>query len=160
WSVEAAALRDQPLQQRRRRPVVAEPSAVGLHSLEHGRQSDRVGVEHRAATMTWKAEPVTVDDVDVASSNGVAILEHTSAFVGERGHDARDDLVVADGMAREAALRGFLCSNLLDERIRNAGAAARLVAIPSGTGLLAVASHLIQPIGYRRLWTLGAALAD
>ena len=59
-----------------------------------------------------------------------------------------------------AALAGFLRGDRFDERIGNAVAAAGLVLVPAGAGLLPVAAHLEQPIGDRRLRTLRARLAD
>jgi hypothetical protein len=63
-----------------------------------------------------EAEAVAVDDVDVARARGEARLEHARALVGERGRDARQDLVVRRP-PRDAALRARLCRDLLDQRV-------------------------------------------
>src|SRR4030095_11000049 len=95
-----------------------------------GREPDRVGVEHGAAAMTWKAEPVAVDDVDITASNRVALLEHACAFVGKRGRDARDDLVVVFRMTRDATPGSLFCGDVLHEWIGNACTAAGVAPIP------------------------------
>src|SRR4051812_31745100 len=74
--VEAAPFGDQPLEQRRRLPVVAEPRAIFLHAGKDRRQPDRLGVEHRPAAVPREAETVAVDDVDVAGARREAVLEH------------------------------------------------------------------------------------
>ena len=55
----------------------------------------------------------------------------------------------------------LLVGQLLDQRIGvPVAAAGRVVLVPAGAGLLAVASHLEQPIGNRRLRPFRARLAD
>ena len=67
----------------------------------------------------------------------------------------------AIGAARDAALLRFLVGELLDQRIGDPVAAAgRVVLVPAGAGLLAVAPHLEQPIRDRRLRPFRARLAD
>src|SRR5947209_4233324 len=110
--------------------------------------------------MPGKSESVAVDYVDVASAARVAFLEHAGAFVGERGHDPRDDVVARDRRAPDAACRGGLVGELLDERIRNPVPAAALVPVPARARFLTVPSHLVQPIRNLRLRTFCARLAD
>src|SRR6266550_9494314 len=64
FTVELPAFRDEPLEQRRRFPIVTESRAVFLDARQHGVQTDRLGVEHRAAAVPREAEAVHVDDVD------------------------------------------------------------------------------------------------
>src|SRR6267143_4133300 len=159
--VEAAAFGNQFLEERRRLPVIAEPRAVFLYALQHRVEADCVRVEHRAAAMTREAEAVGVDDVDVARARGVPFLEHARAFVGERRRDARDDLLVGDRPPPDAARRRRLIGELFDQRIGGSVAAAgRVVLVPAGAGLLAVAAHLEELIGDVRLRSFRAGLAD
>src|SRR5205823_13036482 len=89
------------------------------------------------------------------------LLEDTRAFVGERGHDAREDLFVGDGLARDAALLRGRLRELIDQRIRRAIAAAgRVVLVPPGAGLLPIAPHFVELIGHFRLRSFRARLAD
>src|SRR5687768_18464758 len=97
------------------------------------------------------AEAVGIHDIDVARARGVALFEDARALVGERRHDARDDLVVFDLAPLDASPGGFSGRNLIDQRIRDAITAALLVFVPTGAGLLAVVTHLVQPIGHFRL---------
>ena len=60
----------------------------------------------------------------------------------------------------DPAPRGGFGRELLDDRIRNARAAAGFVLVPPGPGLLPVAAHLVQAIRHLRLRSLGARLAN
>ena len=131
-----------------------------MDAREHHREPDGVGVEHRASAVTGKAEAVAVDHVDVARADRVPLLHDARAFVGEGSRDARDDLGVGHRLARDAAARRRLIGEPFDQRIGNPRAAARLVRVPSGAGLLPVASHLEQRVGHLRLRPLRARLAD
>ena len=110
--------------------------------------------------MAREPEAVAVNDVDVAGADGVPLLEHAGALVGERRRDARDDLLVGNRAALDPAPRGGFGRELLDDRIRNARAAARLVLVPAGAGLLPVTAHLVEPIRHLRLRSLRARLAN
>src|SRR6185436_16374881 len=113
------------------------------------------------AAVAREAEAVRVDDVDVAGARRVVLLEHPRAFVGERGRDAGDDLVVADRPARDAALFRRLFRELVSQRIGRAVAAARrVVLVPAGAGLLTVASHFEELIRNLRLRSFRTRLAD
>src|SRR5262249_34543853 len=114
-----------------------------------------------AGGVAREAETVDVDDVDVAGARREPVLQGASPFVGERRRDPRDDLLVLDLAARHAALRSFLGRQLIDQRIGRAIAAPpRIVFVPAGAGLLAVASHLVETIGNRRLRSFGARFAN
>src|ERR1700730_6262317 len=116
--VEATALGHELLQKRRRLPVGPEAGAVFLHARQDRGKSHGVGVEHRAAPMARKPEPVAVDDIDVARAQRKAFFEHTRPFVRQGGGDPRDDPLVGDRLASEATPGGRLGRELLDERIR------------------------------------------
>src|SRR5215467_7413131 len=150
---------NEPFEERRRFPIVPEPFPVLMYARQHGRQADRICVEHWSASIAGESEPVTVDDVDVAGAHRIALLENPRAFVRERRHDSGENLIVWDGAPDDASLGGLLGCQLVDERIGNPRAAARLVFVPAGARLLAVTAHFEQPIGNRRLRTFGAALA-
>ncbi len=111
--------------------------------------------------MAREPEAVHVDDIDVAGARGVAFFQHARALVGERRRDARHDLLVGDRASRDAALLRYFIRHLIDQRIRcPVAAAGRVVFVPAGAGLLAVASHLEQAIRDLRLRPLGARLAN
>src|SRR5215510_12571882 len=158
--VEPAALGCKPDEQRGGLPVIAEPPAIVLDPAQHGRRADGVGVEHRAAAVARKPEAIAVDDVDVAGAQRESVLEHARALVGQGGHDARQDLVVGDGPAGDAAARGGGGGDLVDQRVGDAVAAAGLVAVPAGARLLAVAAQGVELIGHLGLRALRAGLAD
>ena len=111
--------------------MVTKLIPIAADAVENGGESDGIGVKHGAAAVAGKAETVDIDDVDVAGTGGVTFLQNVGAFVGERGHDAGDDLVFGNGAALDAAFGGGFLGQLIDERIGNRRAAARFVAIPA-----------------------------
>ena len=111
--------------------------------------------------MSRETEAVRVDDVDVAGARCETVLQDARAFVGQRGRDPRDDLLVVHLPPRDAALRRFFGGEPIDQRIgRPVAAAGRIVFVPARAGFLPVAAHREQTIGHRRLRTLGARLSD
>src|SRR5580704_3807712 len=90
------ALRRQLLQQRRGLEIVAELGLKFLEPGEHRLQSDRVGVEHRAAAIDRPAVAVDPDDVDVGGALGFTLFEDFRALVDHRIEAALEDFSVAD----------------------------------------------------------------
>src|SRR5437868_14953855 len=116
------------------------------YAIQNGLESDGIGIKHGSAAVTRKAEAVDINNVDVARAQSETLLQNIRAFIGERSHSARDDLVIGDGAPIDAAFGGGLVGQLVDQRIGNRRAAALFIAIPSGAGLLAVASHFKEPV--------------
>ena len=102
---ERRALVRQPLEQRRRRPAVAELAMERRDAIENLRQTDAVRVEHRPAPKGRKAVAGQVDDVDVGGAQRNAFLEHARAFVDERVDRPLANLVVAQCAGGECRLR-------------------------------------------------------
>src|ERR1700694_2159617 len=44
-----------------------------------------------------KAEAVDINYIDIAGAQSEAFIQNICAFIGERGHGARDDLVIRNG---------------------------------------------------------------
>src|SRR5712692_9920698 len=117
--------------------------SAGKHTIKpHG-----IGVKHGSSAMARKTETIDINYVDVAGTHGEAFIKNVGAFVGERGHDTRDNLVVGDGAPLNAARGGGLRGKIIDHGIGNGRAAAALIAIPAGAGLLAIAAHVEEPVG-------------
>src|ERR1022692_3685015 len=94
-----------------------------------------------------------------AGADGDVLVEHVGAFVGQRHHDARENLIVGDGLPCDTARARGLFGQLFDQRIGDGSAAAGFIAIPSGAGLLTVAAHVVEPVGHGRLRPFETALA-
>src|SRR5258706_485102 len=72
---------------------------AGQHCIE----PHSIGVKHGSSAMARKAETIDINYVDIAGAHGVTFVENVGALVGERGHDARDNLVVGDRAPPDAA---------------------------------------------------------
>src|SRR5215471_19639817 len=110
--------------------------------------------------MAREAKTIDVNHINVAGAHGVAFIENVGALVGERGPDARDDLVIGDGAPLDAASHSSLHRKIVDHWIGNGRAASGLIAIPAGAGLLAIAAHVEEPVRDYRLRTLSALFSD
>src|SRR5579871_672118 len=111
--------------------MVTKLIPVAANVVENRGESDAIGVKHGAAAVPGEAKAVNVNDVDIAGPGGVTFLQNVGAFVGERGHNAGNDLVFGNRSVADAALiSGFFCQ-FVDERIGNRCAAAGLVAVPA-----------------------------
>src|SRR5207247_7466771 len=62
FRIESTSFSGQPLEERRRLPIIAEAGAVFLHAREHDVEEDGIGVIHRPAATAQDAEAVTRDD--------------------------------------------------------------------------------------------------
>ncbi len=114
-------------------------------AVVHYLEAHRVGEPHRPTAIRRKTIAVEVDDVYINRSKSVAFRENARSFV-DQGINA----TVNDFARRYLTLRdACLARPLADERgnLRVGSRAAVLVVfVPSRAGLLAVASHLAQPI--------------
>src|SRR6266478_3794729 len=81
-AVKCSTRRGQPLEQRSRRPIITETVPILAYTAEHHRQAHRVGMEHRAATMTQKTEPLDINHINIAGAQSIAFLENVRAFIG------------------------------------------------------------------------------
>src|SRR5712692_11602126 len=148
---KALALARELLQERRRAPEVAVRAVEALHIREHPIEPDRVGVEHRPAAPSREAVAGDVDDVDVGGAQRDALLEQLGALVDQRVDGALDDLVVGDRLARHAEPLRLRQDQLFDLGVRQRRAAALVVAVPAGIGLLPVAAPLADLVGEMRV---------
>src|SRR6202007_1712706 len=112
--VEPLAFLGQLDEQRRGLPLRALVALLeALDGGEHLVEADAVGMEHRAAAVRQKAVAGEVHHVDVGGAQRDALLEDVRAFVGERVHAPRDDLLVGN-LAR---LDADLLPVVLQERL-------------------------------------------
>src|SRR5579884_782696 len=137
---EALSLARQLLQERRRAPPEAmrlmEPLHIGIDLVE----TDRVGIEHRPAAPGGEAIAGEIDHVDIAGAERDAFLENLRALIHQRIDRALDDLLIRDRLARSPEALRFRDDHLLDLGVGQRRAAAFLIAIPAGIGLLAEAA--------------------
>ena len=105
-----------------------------------------------------------VDHVDVGGAGSNAILQYARTFVHQCVDATRDDLFITDLARRDAQFLAILFQHLLDFRIGQRLAVARLVEVPALAGLLAVAAKFAKTVGKFRIADRGlfdiAALAD
>src|SRR5579883_2462513 len=148
---EALAFARELFQQRRRLPEEAMRLVESLHIGIDLVETDSVGIEHRSAAPSREAIAGEIDDVDVARSERDALLEDLGALVDQRVDGALDDLLVGDRLALDAQPLRFRGDHLLDLGIGERRAAALLVAVPAGTGLLPVAALLADLVGQMRI---------
>src|SRR5258706_7112754 len=145
-SVEAPSILREALQERGGLPVFgANGVAVAQDRLVDAVEAHVVRPEHRSAAVDRESIAVDPDDVDVVGTCGHAFLENLRAFVHHHVIAALEDLLVAHVAALDAAARGVLDDELLDEGIGR-GIALLVVAIEAGAGLLAVAAHLADAV--------------
>src|ERR1700719_3784125 len=108
-SVKRTTAPGQPFEERCGAPVITKLLSVMAYAVQNGLKSHRIGVKHGPAAVTRKAEAVDVNNVDVAWSQSETLIQNVRAFIGEGGHDARDDLVIRNGALLDAAFGcGFL----------------------------------------------------
>ena len=110
-------------------------------------ESDAAGMEHRPAALHGKPITGEIHHVDVGGALRDALFEDARAFVDQRVQQAIDDLRVGNLARRDLQRLAFLVDDLVDHRIGNRVALARLVAIPAEPGLLAEAAELADAIG-------------
>src|SRR5262249_4757668 len=119
--------------------------------------ADRVGPEHRAASIDRPAVAVDPDDVDVAGADGDLFLEDLGALVDHWIEQPLQDILVGDRPPLDAHLRGAVDDDLL-----HVGTGRRIallvVFVVAGARLLPEPSELADAVGHRRL--RAAALAD
>src|SRR5262249_61043571 len=100
------------------------------HRVAKGVEADRVGPEHRAASIDRPAVAIDPDDIDVAGANGDLLLEDLGAFVDHRIEQALQDLLVGDRPTRDAHLRGDVDDDLLDVGARRRVALFVALVVP------------------------------
>src|SRR5207249_5404154 len=136
----------QSLQQRRRLPELAVLALELADARVDLVQAHRIGIEHRAAAPSWETVAVHVDQVDVGGALRDALLEDLGAFVHQRVDRALHDLLVGDGAPLDAGFARAFDNQVVDDRVRNGRAAARLIAVEARAGLLAEAAHFADPV--------------
>src|SRR5271165_3590880 len=109
--------------------------------------ADAVRPEHQAAAIARKAETVQPHDIYVAGSVGLSFLEDAAGFVDRGEQQLLLDFDISERLLRDPHLGSDRLDDRGDLKVGMRGAIALFVAIPTGTGLLAVATHLHQPIG-------------
>src|SRR5262245_18584736 len=80
-------------------------------------EANGVGVPHGAAAPGRKAVAVDIDNVDIGSPQGKALLEDFCAFVDEGVDRALDDFLRRNCATRDAGGAGAVGENGLDFRI-------------------------------------------
>src|SRR5947209_11016017 len=121
-------------------------------------EPDLIGPEHRAAAIDGPAVAVHPDDVDVARTDRLALLEDLGAFVDHRVEQALSDLVVRDRSALHAGLSRDFRDDPVDLGIGLRRAIAAFVLEEAAARLLTETAHLAETIGDGR--ALAPALAD
>src|SRR5579883_1410777 len=140
---------------------LVEALHIGIDLVE----ADRVGIEHRPAAPGGEAIAGEIDHVDIAGAERDTFFEDLRALIHQRIDRALDDLLIRDRLARNPEALRFRDDHLLDLGIRQRCAAALLVAVPAGIGLLAEAALLADLIGELRVAAIvrarrGLRLAD
>src|SRR5712692_4530560 len=166
-SMEGFSFGGQFGEQRRRLPEVRIAVRIcgkTLHPAHHAIKPNRVGIEHRPAAEPREAIAGEVNHVDVRSAKGDAFLQDSRPLVHQCENGALDDFFIGDPARGHAYLLPVCGNQLLHRRIGNGVALSRLVAIPTGAGLLSEPAQLADPVGNPRELHLRllnvAALAD
>src|SRR5205814_7739034 len=94
-SVKRATAPGQPYEKQSGTPVVAKLLSVMTYAVQDSLEAHGIGIKHRSAAMTRKAEAVHVNNVDVAWAQSETLIQNVRAFIGEGGHSARVDLVIS-----------------------------------------------------------------
>src|SRR5262249_61574680 len=115
--------------------------------LHHTIKPDGFGKNTRPAAECREAIPSQVDQVDVGSAKGDALLQDLRSLVHQRKNAPLDDLLVGEPARRYAYLLAVDRDQLLDHRIGNRIALSRLVAVPPGPSFLAESAQLADPVG-------------
>ena len=119
----------------------------GLHGANHVGQSHFFGVVHGATAEHREAVTGQVDHVDIRGALGDAFVQNLGAFVHQRVHAAFHDFLIADLARGDTQFGADLVYHLVHFRVVQGVAVARLVAVETGAGLLAVAAHLADAVG-------------
>jgi signal transduction histidine kinase/CheY-like chemotaxis protein len=155
---EGRALLGEPAEPRRRRPdLLAGPAAQLQHPVADRLEAGLVGPEHGAAAVDGPAVAVDPDDVDVAGPDGQALLEDLGRLVHHRVEQPLEDLLVGESPARDAGRLRDLGDDPLDLGVGMGRAIPTLVTVEAGSGLLAEAPHLAEPVGHRSPGAAGLA---
>src|SRR4029077_5512703 len=121
-------------------------------AVVHLLQSYRIGVPHRASSISWETIAVEIDDVDVDCAERVTFLQDARAFIDQGIDAAVDDFVGRNLTLRDAGLGGPLLGPGGDFGIRDS-LPAFVVLVPAGAGLLTKATHFAETVS-------GKGLAD
>src|SRR6185436_17763545 len=147
---ESTACRRQSRQQLRRLPRCGIGVIVGgelAHAPHDLAKSHATRLEHGTATLRRESVTGQVHDVDVGGAQRDALFQDLRAFVDQRVQQTIHDLGVGNLARCNVQRLAFLVDDLVDHRIGDGVALARLVAIPSEPGLLAEAPQLADAIG-------------
>src|SRR5213593_635094 len=156
---EAPALVGELVEQRRRPPEITAGLLLERQQPVADRlEPDLIGPEHRAAAIDGPAVAVHPDDVDVARTDRLALLEDLGAFVDHRVEQALSDLVVRDRSALHAGLSRDFRDDPVDLGIGLRRAITAFVLEEAAARLLTETAHLAETIGDGR--ALAPALAD
>src|SRR5690606_1714226 len=150
-AAEPLALFDEPLQQRCRLPLcAAEALVIALDGLQDLVEANLVGPEHRSTPIDREAVAVNPDHVDIRRALSDAFLEDLGALVDHHVHAALEDFLLADLARGDALLLTELLDQAIDLGVGDGRAAAFLVAVDTGVGLLpqtTLLGELVQPAG-------------
>src|SRR6056297_549934 len=143
--VEGATLGGEAFEQWRQVPVgPAERVAVVIDPVHDLGQADRVGPVHRSATVDGPAVAVHPHHVDVAATDGDALVEDLRALVDHRVQQAFEHLLVGDLTLLDALADGEVLDQLDHVGIRCGGAGVGIVGVVAATVLLPAATVLAQ----------------
>src|ERR1700733_76004 len=143
------ALRRQLLQERRWLEVVAKLAMKLFELGQNCLQSDRICVEHWAATIDRPSVTVDPDDVDVGGALRLPLLKDFRAFVDHRIDAALQDFGIADLALLDSLRLGEVADDPLDLG-RGLSVARFVVIIETRAGFLAAPAFLAQDFADRR----------
>ena len=115
---------------------------------------------HRAAPVDRPAVPVDPHHVDVAATNGDALVEDLRSFVDHRVEQPLQDLLIGDLALFMATVDGELPNHLLDLGVGCGGPGLRVVAVIAHAVLLAAAPAFAHEFAHRRRGALLCFPAD